>query len=150
MVQADHNNFNLTKQIPNINIQPNLNIQTKGIPQTSQRTVPKQITLAKHESSAPKQKEIITCILCGDSHPAHQCAQTRRIRDREIPIPSQLCPKHFRKKGEACKDNSSDKCYIFRKQNGDLIDLTCGKKYHSLRHFLLSEAETCHNKSEAF
>ena len=50
LLQADHTNFNLTKQIPN------LNIQTKGIPQTPQILAPKQITLAKRESSAPKQK----------------------------------------------------------------------------------------------
>ena len=47
-LQADHNNFSLTKQIPN------LNIQTKGIPQTPQMTGPNQITLAKRESSATK------------------------------------------------------------------------------------------------
>ena len=139
-LQADYNNFSLTKQIPNINI------QTKGIPQTPQMTVPKQITLAKCESSAPKQKENITCIVCGGSHLAHRCVQTRKIRYREIIPPNQFCSKHCGKKGEACKDNNSDKCYIFRKQNGSLIDLTCGQRDHRLRHFLLCEAESCPKK----
>ena len=47
-LQADHNNYTLTKQIPN------LNIQTKGIPQTPQVSAPKQIILAKRENPAQK------------------------------------------------------------------------------------------------
>ena len=61
-----------------------------------------------------------------------------------------MCLKHCGKKTEACKDNGPDKCYIFRKQNGSLIDLTCGKCDHGLHHFLLCDAESCRNKSEAF
>ena len=58
--------------------------------------------------------------------------------------------KQQRKKTEACKDNSPDKCYIFRKLNGTLVDLTCGQCDHVLRHFLLCDLESCRNKSEAF
>ena len=64
-LQADHNDFDLPKQIPN------LNIQTKGIPQTHQMTEPKQITQVKRESYTPKQKESISCLLCSGSHLAH-------------------------------------------------------------------------------
>ena len=48
-LQADHNDFEATTQIPN------LNIQTKGVPHTQQMTEPKQITLVKRESHTPKQ-----------------------------------------------------------------------------------------------
>ena len=56
-LQADYNNFTLTKQIPN------LNIQTKMTPQTPQVSAPKQITLAKRKKPAQKQKENIISIL---------------------------------------------------------------------------------------
>ena len=102
-LQADHNDFDLPKQIPN------LNIQTKGIPQTHQMTEHKQTTQVKREYNTPKQKESISCLICGGSHMAHRCAKTRQIRDRELIAPNQLCPKHCGKKTEACKDNSPDK-----------------------------------------
>ena len=143
-LQADHNDFDVTTQIPN------LNIQTKEIPHTHQMIEPKQIILVKRESHAQKQKESLSCLLCGGNHLAHRCARTCQIRDREINPPNQLCLKYWEKKTEACKDNGLDKCYIFRKQNGSLIDLTCGQRDHGLSHFLLCDAETCHNKSEAF
>ena len=97
-------------------------------------TGPNQITLAKRESSATKQKESISCLLCSGSHLAHKCIKTCQIRDREINPPNQFCSKHCGKKTEACKDNSPDKCYIFRKQNGSLIDLTCGQRDHGLQN----------------
>ena len=109
-LQADYDNFTLTKQIPN------LNIQTKMTPQTPQVSAPKQITLAKREYPAQKPKANITCVLCGDSHLAHRCLLTRQIRDQELLPPNQFCLKHCGKKGEACKD----KCYIFKKLNGSL------------------------------
>ena len=68
-LQADLNDFDLTTHIPN------LNIQTKGIPHTHQMTEPKQITLVKRESHAPKQKESLLCLLCGSNHLAHRCAK---------------------------------------------------------------------------
>ena len=113
-------------------------------------TEPKKIILVKRESYAPKQKESISCLLCGGSHLAHRCVKTRQIRDREINPPNQLCLKHCGKKTEACKDNGPDKCYIFRKQNASLVDLTCGQCDHGICHFLLCDAESCCNKSEAF
>ena len=83
-----------------------------------------------------KNTETKRCLICGGNHLAHRCAITRQIRDRDINPPNQLCLKHCGKKTEACKDGNTDKCYIFRKQNGSLIDLTCGQSDHSLRHFL--------------
>ena len=90
------------------------------------------------------------CIICGGNHLAHRCAITRQIRDRDISPPSQLCLKHCGEKTEECNDDSTNKCYIFRTQNGSIIDLTCGHSNHGLRHFLLCESENCCNKSEAF
>ena len=92
-LQADYNNFTLTKQIPN------LNIQTKGTPRTPQVSAPKQITLAKREYPAQKPKATITCVLCGDSHLAHTCLLTCQIRDQELLPPNQFCLKHCGKKG---------------------------------------------------
>ena len=119
-LQADHNDFEATTQIPN------LNIQTKGVPHTQQMTEPKQITLVKRESHTPKQKESLSCLLCGGNHLAHRCAKTCQVRDRDIHPPNQLCLKHCGKKTEACKDSNTDKYYIFRKKKGQLVDLTCG------------------------
>ena len=81
---------------------------------------------------------------------AHRCVKTRQVRDRDVHPPNQLCLKHCGKKTEACKDNNTDKCYIFRKQNGQLVDLTCGQRDHGLKHFLLCDSENCRNKREAF
>ena len=132
-LQADYNNFTLTKQIPS------LNIQTKMKPPLP---IPnKQITLAKHEypTQPQKRKENITCVLCGDSHLAHRCLLTCKIRDQELVPPSYFCIKHCGKRDEACKD----KCYLFKKFNGSIIDLTCGQKDHGLCHFLLCDKKLC-------
>ena len=142
-LQADYSNFPLAKQIPS------LNIQAKSIPQSS---IPNRqsnnLNLVKREASAPaaRKKDTITCILCGDSHLAHRCLLTRKIRDKELIAPNDFCIKHCGKKGETCKD----KCYLFKKLNGKVIDLTCGKKDHGLRHFLLCQHETCRKHSEAY
>ena len=56
----------------------------------------KQITLAKREypTQPQKQKENITYVLCGDSHLAHKCLLTRKIRNRELLPPINFCTKH--------------------------------------------------------
>ena len=98
---------------------------------------PKHTNQGKRDGYTSKQKEPLSCLICGDNHLAHRCIITRQIRDREINPPSNLCLKHCGKKTEACKDGNTEKCYIFRKQNGTLKDITCGQSDHGLRHFLL-------------
>ena len=127
-LQADHNDFGTSTQIPN------LAIQTKGVPYTQQMKEPIQITLVKRENQPPK--EALSCLLYGGNHLPHRSVRTRQVRDRDVHPPNQLCLKHCRKKTEACKDNNTDKCYISRKQNGQLVDLTCGQHDHGLKHFL--------------
>ena len=60
--------------------------------------------------------------------------------------PIHFCTKQCGKRDEACKD----KCYLFKKLNGSIIDLTCGQKDHGLRHFLLCDKESCRKRSEAY
>ena len=83
-LQADHNDFDVNTQIPN------LSIQTKGIPHKHQITEPKQPTLVKRENNTQKQKEALVCLLCGGNHLAHRCVRTCQIRNRDINPPNQL------------------------------------------------------------
>ena len=81
-----------------------------------------------------------------DPHLAHRCPLTHEIRDRELVPPSEFFLHHCGKVYATCKD----KCYIFKKTNDKMVDLTCGIKDQGIHHFLLCDKETCRKKCEAY
>ena len=87
-------------------------------------------------------------MLCkSPSHPSHRCLQTRQLRDKQRPLPSNFCETHCGRVTALCNKKA---CAIIKTRTRKIFNLTCQKPNHGNKHFLLCDIESCRNISEKY
>ena len=119
--------------------------------QKQQTSTPNKIKILTRDQFDPSNKTQnlnSPCMLCNSSnHPTHRCLQTRQLRDKKQPVPSNFCETHCGKVYALCNKKA---CAIIKTKAGKLLNLTCQKPNHGNKHFLLCDIESCRKISEKY
>ena len=118
-------------------------IQTASSPQKI-----KILTKDQFDPNTKTQNLNSPCMICkSPSHPSHRCLQTRQLRDKQRPLPSNFCKTHCGRITALCNKKA---CAIIKTRAGKIFNLTCQKPNHGNKHFLLCDIESSRKNSEKY
>ena len=119
--------------------------------QKQQTSTPQKIKILTKDQFDPNTKTQnlnSPCMICkSPKHPSHRCLQTRKLREKEQPLPHNFCETHCGKVTAMCNNKA---CAIVRFKSGKVLNLTCQKPNHGNKHFLLCDIESCRKNSEKY